>query len=458
MVHPDDREMIRRAVGASALTPVPLEYEARIIRRDGSVRVAHCQAEVQRDAEGRAELMRGTFQDVTERRRLEEQLRHSQKMEAVGRLAGGVAHDFNNLVTVINGYCDLILAKLGPDDPIRPELEAVHRAGERSAALTQQLLAFSRKQVVEPRVVNLNELLTDLNRILRRLIGEDIELTTKLDPALGYACVDRGQMDQVLINLAVNARDAMPGGGRLMIETSNIELDERYASCAEVQPGAYVMVTITDTGVGMGQEIMGKIFEPFFTTKKEGIGTGLGLSTVYGIIKQCGGAIRVHSEPGRGSTFKIYLPRVAEEAAAPEQERERVTTLRGTETILLVEDQEELRRFTATVLRGQGYEVVEAANAAEALQLAERYDGPIQLMLTDVVMPGLNGEQLANRLRPLRPEMRVLFMSGYPENVIAHEGVLDSGVHYIQKPFTPYSLASKVRAELEIPPDQPCFR
>ena len=389
--------------------------------------------------------------DVTDRRKVEEQLRHAQKMEAIGRLAGSVAHDFNNLLSVILTYADLILEGLRPLDPMRADLETIRAVGNKATVLTKQLLAFSRQQVLTPRILDLNEVLAGLDGMLRRLIGEDIELVTTYGSNLGRVKVDPGQIDQVVMNLAVNARDAMPSGGKLTIETSNVVLDQAYASMhVDVTSGAYVMLAISDTGIGMDKETQLRAFEPFFTTKDQGKGTGLGLATVFGIIKQSGGSIWVYSEPGNGSTFKIYLPvcgdedHVAPESAAP-------STLKGSETILLVEDQEEVRRAALQILRRYGYHVLEARSAGDALLICEKHPRQIHLLLTDVIMPKIGGSELAERLRVRRPGLRVLYMSGYTEHTIVNHGILDSGINYLQKPFVPETLARRVREVLEAP-------
>jgi nitrogen-specific signal transduction histidine kinase len=381
-----------------------------------------------------------------DRRNLERQLLQAQKMESVGRLAGGVAHDFNNHLTVINGYCAMLLDEMSPDDPLREPVDEILLAGNRAATLTQQLLAFSRKQVAEPRIISINDVVAEARKMLSRLIGDDIEIIVHLDPDLGSVVVDPSQMNQVLVNMAINARDAMPDGGRIIIETLNTDLGEHYAAQhAAVEPGPYVLLSITDTGVGMTPEVVQHIFEPFFTTKSTGVGTGLGLSTVYGIVKQARGWIWVYSEPGAGTTFKVYLPRAGgatEPLAVPVAEAE---GLRGTETVLVVEDQPEVRKLTLAMLESQGYRLLEAANGSEALLLCEQYPEPIHLLVTDVVMPGMTGRELARLLSALRPSLKTLYTSGYPANAIAHEGVLDPGVSYLPKPFSPSQLAAKVR-------------
>ncbi len=393
-------------------------------------------------------------EDVTERRALEQQLRQAQKMEAIGRLAGGIAHDFNNLLMVISGYSEFLLERIGPEPALRGPAQEIGKAAERATALTRQLLAFSRKQMLAPKVVDLNGVVTENLKMLTRLIGEDIDLVMVPGADIGAVKADPGQIEQVVMNLAVNARDAMPHGGKLTIETANVKLDANYARFhSPVQPGDYVMLAISDTGMGMDAETQTHIFEPFYTTK--GLkGTGLGLSTVYGIIKQSEGYIWVYSEPGRGTTFKIYLPRVD---ATLQLEPLPAATLpdpsgRGRETILLVEDEETLRRLTRQSLENQGYSVIDAADGAAAIRLSQAHQGPIHLLLTDVIMPGMNGRELANQISPARPEMKVLYMSGYTENHIGHNGTLDQGITLLQKPFTLPALKAMVREVLDTPP------
>jgi PAS domain S-box-containing protein len=397
-------------------------------------------------------------EDVTERRLLEEQLRQSQKMEAVGRLAGGIAHDFNNLLMVISGYSEFLLERLGAEPQLRGPAQEIASAAERASSLTRQLLAFSRKQMLAPRIVNLNDVATENIKMLTRMIGEDIDLVMVPSPNLWPVRADAGQIEQVIMNLAVNARDAMPSGGKLTIETSNVSLDEDYARIhAPLPAGDYVMVAISDTGNGMDNETQSHIFEPFFTTKGTK-GTGLGLSTVYGIVKQSGGYIWVHSEVGRGTTFKIYLPRVASPGetampvAAPVEYRK---VEPGTETILLVEDEANLRYLARQYLEKQGYKVIEAADGAVAMQIAVAHEKVIHLLLTDVIMPGMNGRELAQHICEIRPNVKVLYMSGYTENVIGHNGMLDAGVRLLQKPFNLRDLKSKVREVLDATPTPP---
>ena len=383
--------------------------------------------------------------DMTQRRQLEEQLRQAQKMQAVGRLAGGIAHDFNNLLTIISGYSELLLERLEADNPMRGQAEQIKKAGDRAAALTRQLLAFSRQQVLVPQVLDLNHVVANTLSMLRRLIGEDVELVAVEGPGLGRVRADPGQLEQVIMNLAVNARDAMPRGGKLTLETANAELDETYArSHFPIQPGPYVMLAVSDTGCGMDAETQAHIFEPFFTTKEKGKGTGLGLAMVYGIIKQSGGYIWCYSEVGQGTTFKIYLPRVAEVEEMKGKVGVWVAPERCTETVLVVEDEPEVRQLARRILAAQGYQVLEARHGEDALLVCEQHPGPIHLLLTDVVMPEMGGPELAERLAPFRREMKVLYMSGYTDDAVVHHGVLTSGAAYLQKPFTPEALARKV--------------
>jgi PAS domain S-box-containing protein len=393
----------------------------------------------------------GVERDVTRELNLEEQLRQSQKMEAVGRLAGGVAHDFNNLLTVIDGYTDLLLDH-HPDlaDPARLDIEQIKRAGERAGNMTRQLLALSRKQLLKPTILDLNLVVADMDKLLRRLLGEDITIHTHLEPHLDRVKADRGQLEQVIMNLAINARDAMPGGGQLTLETANVTLDEGYTSQRiGVEPGSYVFLAISDTGTGMDQEILSHIFEPFFTTKEQGKGTGLGLATVHGIIKQSGGHIGVYSEPGQGTTFKIYLPRLHEEPERVEIQPVQLALPHGEETILVVEDDVVVRDLASRVLQRSGYNVLEANNGGEALQIFEHNPNSIRLLLTDVVMPGMNGRTLVERLKILQPQLKIIYMSGYTDDAIIHHGVLEAGVNFIQKPFTAESLVRSVREALD---------
>ncbi len=389
----------------------------------------------------------GVTLDVTESKKLEDQFRQAQKLESIGRLAGGVAHDFNNLLTVINGYSDILLGRLDPLDPSHLPVTEIRKAGGRAVELTRQLLTFSRKQVIEPKPLNLNELVSGTREMLARLIGEDIEVVTCLAPDLGNVFADAGQLHQVLMNLVVNARDAMPNGGRLTIETAN---REPGPNGAEERAAGSVLLVVGDSGVGMDEETRKRIFEPFFTTKASGVGTGLGLATVYGIVQQCGGWIDVKTEPGEGTKFTIGLPRTAV-SLSPELPAHKENAAGRAETVLVVEDQEEVRSLVMMVLKRQGYRLLEAKNGKQALSVAEHHPGPIHLLLTDLVMPGMNGKDLADRLQLARPSMRVLFMSGYPDKVLPNSAVSNGDVHFIAKPFTPVTLAGRVRELLSAP-------
>lgn len=419
-------------------------------RMDGTLTPVRLSGRAVLGERGELEGFEVIAEDITERRRLEEQLRQAQKMEAIGRLAGGVAHDFNNLLTIISGYSQLLLARLSAEDALRGHVEQISNAGDRAASLTRQLLAFSRRQVLAPQILDLNAVVANTDKMLRRLIGEDVELKTVLDPELGRAKADPGQIEQVILNLAVNARDAMPQGGRLTIETANVSLDRAYARRhIGFQPGSYVMLAVSDTGHGMDAETQNHMFEPFFTTKEKGKGTGLGLATVYGIVQQSSGHIWVYSEVGHGTTCKIYLPRVHEAVQAAESPEPQAASLLGSETVLVVEDDEAVRPLVRGVLHSKGYTVLEASRGEEALAVCNQHPGPIHLLLTDVVMPQMNGRELAERLVPLHPEIKVLYMSGYTDDAVVLHGVLDSGAAFLQKPFTPEALARKVRDVLD---------
>ena len=388
--------------------------------------------------------------DITELKHLEDQFRQSQKMEGIGRLAGGVAHDFNNLLTVITGHAELAMTTLDTRDPLRDDLKEIQKAGERAAELTRQLLAFSRKQTLQPKVLSLNTIITNLDKMLQRVIGEDIDLKTISGKDLWNVEADPGQIEQIIINLAVNARDAMPEGGKLTIETQNIELDKEYARThSDVTPGPHVVLAISDTGCGMTDEVKTQVFEPFFTTKGEGKGTGLGLSTVYGIVKQSGGNIWLYSELEEGTTFKVYLPMVADEAEEFVREVGAIELPRGSETVLVVEDEEGTRKLVCRILKQQGYHIIEAQNGGEALMICKELEKPVDLVLTDVIMPNMGGTVLVKNLHEILPDVKVLYMSGYTTDAVAHAGVLDSGTPYLQKPFRPIDLAWKVRRVLD---------
>lgn len=424
--------------------------ETKRRRKDGELIDVSISASALRNGRGDFNGVVTVIADITERIHLEEQLRQSQKMEAIGRLAGGVAHDFNNLLTAIIGYSQMALTRLQDDDPLRKDIEEVEKAGIRAAALTGQLLAFSRRQVVQLRTLNLNVVVAELSKLLHRVIGEDVALETSLDPAIGLVKADSGQIEQILMNLAVNSRDAMPDGGRLTIDTANVDLDEHYASehidsCA----GPHVMLAISDNGSGMDKETQSHVFEPFFTTKGQGKGTGLGLSTVYGIVKQSGGHVGLYSEPGIGTTFKVYLPRIESEADDLDSRIPQSDCPHGIETILLVEDEDSVRRLARTILESNGYTLVEAASADEARLILEQRDCPIDMMLTDVVMPGGGGREVAEYAATSLSEMKVLYMSGYTDDAIAHGGVLEAETPFLHKPFTRDALLRKVRQVLD---------
>ena len=405
-----------------------------------------------RDQAGQIVIAVGVTEDITERVSLEAQLRQSQKLESIGRLTGGIAHDFNNLLTSIIGNAEIAIMDMAKDEPFYDIMKEIKEAGKKAASLTHQLLAFSRKQIIQPEAMNLNDMVGETEKMLGRLIGEDIELEIDLSPDLGQIKADTGQMEQVLMNLAVNSKDAMPKGGKLTIETGNVELDKEYArNHIAVTPGPYVMLAMSDTGIGMTKEVQAQVFEPFFTTKEKGKGTGLGLSTVYGIVKQSNGNIWIYSEPGKGTTFKIYLPRVVETAPGREREKEKKDFLHGSETVLVVEDDETVRNMAIKVLKRFGYTVLCAPEGQEGLRICREYDGPIHLMLTDVIMPGMSGKELAEHLKTQKPGIRVLFMSGYTDNAIVHRGILDKGIAFLQKPFTPDGLARKLREVLDDP-------
>jgi PAS domain S-box-containing protein len=444
-VHPDDRAILA-ADQAAVARGEAMTTTFRVIRPAGTVRWVRARAFPVRDGQGRVYRMAGVAEDVTELRQLENQIRQSQKMEAVGRLAGGVAHDFNNLLAVIRVYCDLLLDDMEAENPRRPDLEEVRKAADRAASLTQQLLAFSRQQVLEPRVVDLAKLVGDMANMLQRIIGEDITLDTA---SAGRVTVraDPGQLEQVLMNLAVNARDAMPKGGRLTISVDRATVPGSAVGHAPLPAGRYAELTVRDTGMGMDEATRAHLFEPFFTTKEKGKGTGLGLATVYGIVKQSGGHVRVESEPRRGATFTVYLPEFVGNGESEAPPAAGATERGGSETILLTEDEASVRTAVRLALERKGYTVLEAADAETALTVATRHDGPIHLLISDVVMPAVGGPDLARRIRGLRPDIRVLLMSGYADDALMRERV-PPGTAFIQKPFDPGALARKVREAL----------
>jgi PAS domain S-box-containing protein len=420
-------------------------------RKEGTLINVRLSGRLVRDPEGATDYYEMIAENVTEQRALEHQLRQAQKMEAVGRLAGGVAHDFNNLLMVIKGHTELLLEHMREHDADYRKVEQIHKAAERAAALTRQLLAFSRMQVLQPKVMDLNAVVTEMSKMLPRLIGEDIELSIVASPKLGRVKADPVQMEQVILNLAVNARDAMPRGGKIVIETSNCELDEAYARRhPPMHAGRFVMLAVTDTGIGMDVETQAHIFEPFFTTKEKGKGTGLGLATVYGVVKQSGGFVWVYSEPAQGTTFKIYFPRVDEPVESGRSEKAGAESPEGSETILLVEDERDVREIAREFLALGGYTVLEAKDGAEAIEMARRYPGPIHLLVTDMVMPGMGGRELTAQLAPLRPEMKVVYMSGYTEYASTRQGEIGHNAVLLTKPFTRGDLARTVRDALHV--------
>lgn len=454
-IHVEDRERVREATLSKAARGTYDEVY-RVIRPDGSLRWIRDQGFPVHNAAGDVYRFAGVAEDITESKRADAvmeqqrlQLLQAQKMEAVGQLAGGVAHDFNNLLTIISGYSQILLTLLPDNDPKRTSVKAILDAGSRAASLTRQLLAFSRQAVLEPKVLDLNVVVAETEKMLRRLIGEDLLLTTVLDPKIRRVKVDPGHLAQVLMNLAVNARDAMPKGGKITIETSNLELGEAYVRThPQVELGRYVVLTVSDTGHGMTPDVKAHIFEPFFTTKGVGKGTGLGLAVVHGIVKQSGGHIEVYSEPDIGTTFKIFLPAVEEELSTP-KELPSGLNLRGNETILLVEDEDGVRGLALLILQSHGYQVLAASDGKDALRVVAKHQGPIDLLMTDVVMPNLDGRDLAKALQPRFPRMKVLFVSGYTDDAVVRHGLLQEEVAFLQKPYTPLSLSLKTRQVLD---------
>jgi signal transduction histidine kinase/ActR/RegA family two-component response regulator len=450
MVHPEDRPALVEAVNHAIDLSLPFDVEFRTKPRGAHTRWIASQAQVFCDDRSKPARMLGVVQDVTERKRLESQFLQAQKMEGIGRLAGGVAHDFNNLLTAILGYIEMANKKLGPDSAASEYFHSIRHAAERSAALTRQLLAFARRQITEPRLVDLNQLIHQMHELLRRVIGEDIELRAVTRSGLGAVKLDPAQFEQVLMNLVINARDAMPDGGILSIETSNVELDEHYARQHQaVLPGAYVMLAVSDTGIGMNEDVSSHLFEPFFTTKPPGKGTGLGLATCYGIIKQNGGHIWVYSEYGRGSTFKIFLPRAAGAAETEVLIEPTDAEVNGHETILVVEDEPLVRAITVETLETLGYRVLQASNGEEALTVARAFEEPIDVLVTDVVMPAMGGVALTQHMHRERPNLKVLYVSGYTDDAIVHHGVVEPGVQFLQKPFPLATLARRIRELLK---------
>ena len=455
LVHADDRTRVLEAFDRCAREPgVSVRVDYRFCHKDGSWRTLSSLVRSMLDDPS----VRGVVvnsRDITERLLLQTQLAQSQKLEAVGRLAGGVAHDFNNLLTVIKGNAQLVLTSEGVAEETRREVEEIVGAAERAAALTRQLLAFSRQQVLQPRVLDLNEVVANVEKLLARVIGADVRLVATLAPDLGRVRADPGQIEQVLLNLAVNARDAMPHGGSLVVETSNAVLSgEQVRGHAPMTAGSYVRVSMTDDGIGMDVELQGRIFEPFFTTKEQGKGTGLGLSTVYGIVKQSGGFVWVQSEPGHGATFEVYLPRVDETTETPAAPRIAAPPSHGKETVLVVEDEALVRALVRRTLQRAGYVVFEAANGQEAMRVCESLTQPLDLLLTDVVMPGIGGRELVRRVLASRPATRVLFMSGYADDAVMRRGILEVGAEFLQKPFTLDELRARVRALLDRAPQR----
>jgi PAS domain S-box-containing protein len=450
-IHPEDQQRVRQASEEARTRGVGRRIEYRVRHKDGSWRNLESTASTIRNAAGKVDKLVIVNRDITDRKRLEEQFRQSQKMEAVGRLSGGIAHDFNNLLGVMIGFCEILQEQVMQDPVLSDSVSEILKAGNKAAALTRQLLAFSRQQVLEPTVLELNRTISEIEKMLNRIIGEDIELATTLDSTLRRVKADEGQIEQVILNLAVNARDAMPDGGKLLIETKNIQIDERFAASFPypVKAGAYVLLSVSDSGMGMDSTTQAHMFEPFFTTKEKGKGTGLGLATVYGIVKQSGGYIDVASELGRGTTFKIYLPRVDQEAT-PQIRKTQDRQFTGTgKTLLIVEDEESLLKATCRLLEGFGYNLLQATCGADALRISEHYSHKIDLILADVVMPGMSGPELIEQLKEKRPDIKVVYMSGYTGQAVGRSEVFSPNAPFLLKPFSRADLGKKLSAALD---------
>ncbi|MCX8038507.1 MAG: PAS domain S-box protein [Candidatus Sumerlaeia bacterium] len=448
-IHPDDQQPTRDVLlGLLEKPGATARAEFRLYHKDGSIRICEGIGKNLLHDPAVGGIVE-SIRDITERRTLEMQLQQAQRLQAIGKLAGGIAHDFNNLLTTILGYCDLMLNQISVGSPLRRDVEEIKKAAGRATSLTQQLLAFARRQILEPKVINLNTIVAEMHKMLSRLIRENIDLVTVLPPGLWRVRADPTQIEQILMNLVLNARDAMPDGGKLTIETANVILDEAYARRhAGVQPGPYVLLAVSDTGCGMDAQTLAQVFEPFFTTKPQGEGTGLGLATVYGIVKQSGGHIWAYSEPGRGTTMKIYLPRVDAPLTVVEDIPASPAVKAG-ETILVVEDEGDVRNLIAEILKMKGYELLLATRPTEAVEICRTHAGPIHLLVSDVTLPEMNGRTLSEKIVKMRPDIRVLFISGYTENAIVHDGVLEEDVYFLQKPFAPEILLAKVREVLD---------
>jgi PAS domain S-box-containing protein len=444
MIHEEDRNEFDKAYKIAYHNKTGLEFTHRIKRKDGTERTLHQKAEQEKNSSGRIMRTMGMMVDITDQKELEEQLRQSQKMEAIGLLAGGIAHDFNNLLMVILCNCDLMLARTKKDDPMTEDIIEIKRSGQRAAELTRQLLAFSRKQVLQPQIIDLNAVVSDLEKMVKRLTGERIDVLTVLSPKTGTVRADRGQLDQIVMNLVVNARDAMPDGGKITIETGNVELDDEYMKkYSDVKPGLYAMLAVTDTGTGMNKETVEKIFEPFFTTKGIGKGTGLGLSTVYGIVKQSGGYVYCYSEPGRGTTFKIYLPVVNDDFLSEDETKTKEELVSNGENIVMIDDERDIRDVVKRMLDQEGYNVFEAANFEEVKKHFK--ENKIDLLITDVIMPEMNGDEIGEKILEEYPQTKIIYMSGYTESTIMDFSLLDKNKIYLQKPFSRQSIVQSVR-------------